>query len=181
MADPMVAMHIVTSAASTLNALLELAVFVNKVRTCPDDVAACFKLVKCVSDDIEYAVSLRTKNRIVLDQRPYEARRIDSIIETAIDSLEDIARLVERCRPGAHGGKVPMMERLKWILRDSNSFVLRSRNLQAQHAAITGEISYLRQLILLEPIATAAATTTFENLDLLKAKSSVLDIRDGKS
>ena len=76
---------------------------------------------------------------------------------------------MERLNPDAHGGKIPYKKRLRWFLGDSASFALRTRDLQAQHAAVQGEISWLRMIELVAPLHSVAETkTSFDNFDLWK-------------
>jgi hypothetical protein len=139
------------------------------VKNCPEEAKTCFSLVKLVHADIQYAVALRTKHRVILEQRPLDAKRIDDILYSASQSLDSVGSLVERLNPDAHGGKIPYQKRLRWFLGDSASFALRTRDLQAQHAAVQGEISWLRMVELVAPLHSVAETkTTFDNFDLWK-------------
>lgn len=85
---------------------------------------------------------------------------------------------MERLNPDAHGGKVPYKKRLRWFLGDSASFALRTRDLQAQHAAVQGEISWLRMVELVAPLHSVAETkTSFDNFDLWK-RDRIEDVED---
>lgn len=149
------------------------------LKNCPEEAKTCFSLVKLVHADIQYAVALRTKHHAILQQRPLDAKRIDDILYSASQSLDSVGSLVERLNPAAHGGKIPYQKRLRWFLGDSASFALRTRDLQAQHVAVQGEISWLRMIELVAPLHSVAETkTTFDNFDLWK-RDRTDDDQDG--
>jgi hypothetical protein len=153
----------------SITATVTLSNLVLGLKNCPAEAKTCFSLVKLVHADIQYAVSLRTKHRTILQQRPTDAKRIDDILKSASRSLESVGSIVERLNPNAHGGKVPFQKRLRWFLGDSASFALQTRDLQAQHTAVQGEISWLRMIELVAPLHSVAETgTSFDNFDLWK-------------
>lgn len=103
-----------------------------------------------------------------LTSTPDELKRLDRIIADANQSILDVGRLLEGCRREAHGGQVPMVGRMKWVMGDSTAFSRRTANLQQQHSAINVEIAYLRNLEALQPVKDLLiSNTTFENPELL--------------
>jgi hypothetical protein len=162
-------LSLLSNVGGSITATVTFSNLVLGIKNCPEEAKTCFSLVKLVHVDIEYAVALRTKHRAILQQRPIDAKRIDDILNSASRSLESVGSLVERLNPVAHGGKIPFQKRLRWFLGDSASFALRTRDLQAQHAAVQGEISWLRMVELVAPLHSAAETkTSFDNFDLWK-------------
>jgi len=154
---------------ASITATVTFSNLVLGLKNCPAEAKTCFSLVKLVHTDIQFAVNLRTKHRTILQQRPIDAKRIDDILKGASQSLESVGSLVERLNPDAHGGKIPFQKRLRWFLGDSASFALRARDLQAQHTAVQGEISWLRMIELVAPLHSVAETgTSFDNFDLWK-------------
>jgi hypothetical protein len=170
MPDP-ITVTVLSGFSSAATAAITCSTFVINLKNCPQDVKTCFSLVKRVWDDVHYALHLRTKHRALLSQRQAEASRIDSVIQSAMQSVQDIGVLVERVRADATTKKIDLVKKLRWIAGDSSSFVARTSNLQAQHSAILTEIAYLRNLEMIEPLVDAlGATTSFENIDVLCAK-----------
>lgn len=165
---------IISNLSGAITAAVTASNLVLGLRNCPEEVKTCFSLVKLVHADIQHVVTLRTQHRHLLARRPVDAKRIDDIITSASESLTAIGSLVERLRADAYGGKVPYPQKLRWVLGDAASFALRTRDLQAQHAAVQGEISWLRMLELMESWHERAAepSTSFDNLDLWKGKDA---------
>jgi hypothetical protein len=159
---------IISGISTAVNATVTLVKFVHELKTTPIDVKTCLDLVSRVDEDIQYVVSLREKNLKHLSSTPDQLKRLDRIIAGANQSILDVGRLLEGCRREAHGGQVPMMGRMKWVLGDSTAFSRRTANLQQQHAAINVEIGFLRQLETLQPVKDLLiSNTTFENPELL--------------
>jgi hypothetical protein len=175
---------VISNIGSTLNSSITFTKFVFELKNTPKDVQSCLEMVKCVDDDLQYAASLRTQHLKYLSMNPAILNRLDRILQKASDSIFDTGRLLESCRPDAHGGQVPFAGKMKWVLGDSTAFVLRTRNLTEQHAAINAEIAYLRQLEMLQSPRSLDSQTTFENLELLsvrqKRSTSSLSNRQGR-
>jgi hypothetical protein len=152
---------------STLGGLVTFSSFVYDLKNAPADVTTFLALVARVDEDLKYAVDLRDKHLEQLQETPAELKRLDDIVRDANECILDIARLLEKCRKEAHGGKVPLLGRMRFVLGDSTAFLRRTGNLQQQHAAINVEIIHLRTLSALKPITDLAPNMTFENSDLL--------------
>jgi hypothetical protein len=163
---PEVVLAILSGIGSTVASVVTFSRVLFDVKNTRTDVKTCLDLVQRVDQDIQYAISLRTKNLKLLSEAPDELRRIDGIISAATESILDVGRLLEGCRPEAHGGRVPFRGKVKWVLGDSTAFSRRTGNLQQQHAAINIEIMYMRGL---EPPKTSqdpGTNTIFENTEL---------------
>ncbi|KUJ18615.1 uncharacterized protein LY89DRAFT_780655 [Mollisia scopiformis] len=172
MADPVS----LSTLSSLLTATITAANFVFALHNTPKDVRACAELVTRIYDDLQYLVTLRNAQHEYLETVPYERKRVDGIIAGATKSLLAIGSKLEACRAEANGGKVPMIGRMKWVLGDSASFVLHSRNLGVQQAAINTEISWLRSHKTSRGNATERdhgedEKAGFENLELLRLSS----------
>jgi hypothetical protein len=165
MPDP-ISLATAASLLSGLNASVTFSKFVYELKNTPIDVKTCLDLVARVDEDIQFAISLRAKHLKQLEGTPETLRRLDRIVADATESILNVGRLLEGCRREAHGGKVPMRGRVKWILSDSMAFSRRTANLQQQHAAINGEIAFMRQLEALQPLRDLTVSTTFENAEL---------------
>jgi hypothetical protein len=179
---PEVVLAVLSAIGSTVASVVTFARVIFDIKNTRTDVKTCLDLVQRVDQDIQYAISLRTKNLKLLSENPDELRRIDGIIGAATDSIMDVGRLLEGCRPEAHGGRVPFRGKVKWVLGDSTAFLRRTGNLQQQHAAINIEIAYMRKLGPLKASADPVTNTIFENTELLwmerkrnPSKVSVLD------
>ncbi|KAF8849601.1 hypothetical protein BDZ45DRAFT_634169 [Acephala macrosclerotiorum] len=164
---------------SSLTATVTTANFIFALHNTPNDVRACAQLVTRVYDDLQFLITLRNSHQEYVEASPIERQRLDGIITEAAKSLLAIGSKLEACRAEANGGKVPLMGRMKWILGDSASFVLQSRNLAVQQAAINSEINWLRSLQHgkgKDKEESKVIEAVFENLELLKlgSKKSML-------
>lgn len=162
---------VLSGVASVTSGVVTFSKFLYDLKNTPVDVKTCLDLVRRVDEDIQYAISLRGKNLKLLSDTPIELERLDRIIAAATESILDVGRLLEGCRREAHGGRVPIRGRMKWVLGDSTAFSRRTGNLQQQHAAINVEIAYLRQMEALKPLRDLSNNTTFENADLMSMSS----------
>jgi hypothetical protein len=163
---PEVVLAILSGVGSTVSAVVSFARVLFDIKNTRADVKTCLDLVQRVDQDIQYAISLRTKNLKLLSEIPDELKRIDRIIGAATDSILDVGQLLEGCRPEAHGGRVPFRGKLKWVLGDSIAFLRRTGNLQQQHAAINTEIAYMRGLEPSKAPQDPGTNTIFENTEL---------------
>lgn len=158
----------ISGISAAVNTTVTLVKFIHELKSTPTDVKTCLDLVSRVDEDIQYAIKLRQKHLKHLTSTPDELKRLDRIIAGANQSILDVGRLLEGCRREAHGGQVPMVGRLKWVMGDSTAFSRRTANLQQQHAAINVEIGFLRNLEALQPVKDLLiSNTTFENPELL--------------
>jgi hypothetical protein len=162
------------AAFGSIGSTITLLRFAWDIKNTPVDVKTFLDLVHRVDEDLQYAISLRVKHLKLLSESPVELRRLDRIIESATESIFDVARLLEPCRKEANGGKVPMIGRIKWVLGDSTAISRRTANIQQQHAAINVEINYLRTLESLQPLKDLSSNITFENMDFFTSRGRSL-------
>jgi hypothetical protein len=83
---------------------------------------------------------------------------MNRIITEARQALQEVCILVEKCRPEAHGGKTPMLNRLNWMFVDSNLFKQKEPILSRQHSAVISELNFLRQLAFTNPMQSGRGT-----------------------
>jgi hypothetical protein len=137
--------------AGSITTIVNVCNTVIALSNCPDEVRTCFRLVERVGADIQYAISMRTRLRDLLQQRPEEASHFDDVIKTAGESLKSIGKLAEKLREAAHNGRVPWGQRLKWVLGESVSFNRQTADLQVHHAAVCSITNKLTMLELTAP------------------------------
>lgn len=139
-------------------------------------VRSCIELVRTCHYDLEHLVQLRNQHAALL--LPTAIERIDGIIEAAQQCHDRVDRLVEKCRPEAHGGKTPLRSKMRWILADSLDFESQQPLLHCHHAAVLAELNFVRQVVLAAPTISdqkeevvapepAVVSSTFSNMALL--------------
>lgn len=139
-------------------------------------VSSCIELVRTCHYDLQHLVQLRNQHTNLL--LPAAIERIDGIIEAAQQCHERVDRLVEKCRPEAHGGKTPLRSKMRWILADSLDFESQQPLLHCHHAAVLAELNFVRQVVLAAPKIEdqkaeeaspepAVISSTFSNIALL--------------
>ncbi|KAJ4327757.1 hypothetical protein N0V84_001866 [Fusarium piperis] len=139
-------------------------------------VRSCIELVRTCHYDLEHLVQLRNQHATLL--LPAAVERIDGIIEAAQQCHDRVDRLVEKCRPEAHGGKTPLRSKMRWILADSLDFESQQPLLHCHHAAVLAELNFVRQVVLAAPTMgdqkeeetapePAVVSSTFSNIALL--------------
>ncbi|RSL44026.1 hypothetical protein CEP51_016286 [Fusarium floridanum] len=139
-------------------------------------VSSCIELVRTCHYDLQHLVHLRNQHATLL--LPAAVERIDGIIEAAQQCHERVDRLVEKCRPEAHGGKTPLRSKMRWILADSLDFESQQPLLHCHHAAVLAELNFVRQVVLAAPTIEdkkeeetspepAKIYSTFSNIALL--------------
>ncbi|RSL48786.1 hypothetical protein CEP53_009426 [Fusarium sp. AF-6] len=139
-------------------------------------VGSCIELVRTCHYDLQHLVQLRNQHATLL--LPAAVQRIDGIIEAAQQCHERVDRLVEKCRPEAHGGKTPLRSKMRWILADSLDFESQQPLLHCHHAAVLAELNFVRQVVLAAPTIEdkkeeetspepAKINSTFSNIALL--------------
>jgi hypothetical protein len=155
-----IASHVISSTLLTTQ-------FIKAIKNAPIDVKTCLSLTNRVEEDRKYLISLQRQHQKYLETVPIIANRQNQIIHETRESIHDVCRLLERCRPEVYEGQnIPLGAKMRWALGDNAAFSRRTVNLQQQHAAIILEIAHLRQVEMLFPLEKIA-TTTFENLELL--------------
>jgi hypothetical protein len=137
----------------------------------PGEIAHCLQLIQLISRDAKYLVELRDENYQALQNTPRELHRINDIITSATQSLADVDLLLEKYRNQAHGSRSQQSLSITWLLGDSVTFSLRSRNLQTQHQTVLYEINHLKMQGMIDPMVQSMSKMEqqFENLDLLKS------------
>ncbi|KAI8663039.1 hypothetical protein NCS56_01109200 [Fusarium sp. Ph1] len=139
-------------------------------------VHSCIELVRTCHYDLQHLVQLRNQHATLL--LPAAVERIDEIIEAAQQCHDRVDRLVEKCRPEAHGGKTPLRSKMRWILADSLDFESQQPLLHCHHAAVLAELNFVRQVVLAAPTIEdqeeqetspepAVISSTFSNITLL--------------
>ncbi|KAL6359823.1 hypothetical protein LRP88_07247 [Fusarium phalaenopsidis] len=139
-------------------------------------VGSCIELVRTCHYDLQHLVQLRNQHATLL--LPAAIERIDGIIEAAQQCHDRVDRLVEKCRPEAHGGKTPLRSKMRWILADSLDFESQQPLLHCHHAAVLAELNFVRQVVLVAPTIEdqkveetspepAVISSTFSNIALL--------------
>ncbi|KAM3065653.1 hypothetical protein ACMFMG_011360 [Clarireedia jacksonii] len=167
MADPT---SLISGVAGTLSSSISIVSFINDVKNAPGDVETCFALIQRVSTDLEHLILLRNQNHKFLREDPTSTTRIGGIISSARNSILDICQVLEGCRKEIYQDqRIPLRQKMHWVLGDSAAFTRRSLNLQQQHAAINTEITFLRQVQVLKPLERTV-TMTFENIHLLSMR-----------
>ncbi|KAK3179797.1 hypothetical protein K4F52_008793 [Lecanicillium sp. MT-2017a] len=114
------------------------------------DARSSLELVRTCHQDLQYLISLRNDKLDLLNREPRVLERVNSIIEVATQGLTAACSLVEKCRPEAHSGKLPMHSRMAWRLRDSAAFREQEPIIRRSHTSVLSEISFIRQVILAE-------------------------------
>jgi hypothetical protein len=135
---------------------LDLIFFAIDVDQVPKEIRRCCELVKTCYKDLQYLIELRGQYLDILRGRPRELHRVEGIIEDTQAGLVEVCRMVERCRPEAHKGKIPLGRRLWWMWVDKDEFDLHRPIIERHHTAVVNEVSWLRNLSLLAPIAEMA-------------------------
>ncbi|KAF4589833.1 hypothetical protein GQ602_003722 [Ophiocordyceps camponoti-floridani] len=110
---------------------------------------SCLQLVQSCTQDLQHLIQLRNDNISVLQAKPLDLNRVDSVIGQANSGLAEARRIVEKFRPEAHPGcKTPLRKRLAWVLGDSLEFQSQLPVISRHHATVLAEINHVRQLAL---------------------------------
>ncbi|KAK0610911.1 hypothetical protein B0T14DRAFT_439392, partial [Immersiella caudata] len=143
-------------AVGSLKVAYHLLIFGIKVDQVPAAVRRCIELVRTCHFDLEDLIKLRNESLPMLESKPAILTRVNTIIENACVGLLEVARLVEKLRPEAHGGNTPLRGRLEWLLIDSREFDSQEPLISRQHSSVIAELNFLRQLVLLTPLIDGA-------------------------
>ncbi|KAH7126110.1 hypothetical protein EDB81DRAFT_663142 [Dactylonectria macrodidyma] len=119
----------------------------------PSEIRSCLELVRTCNKDLQLLIELRNEHLALLEQQTETLDRVNSIIEAAHVGLSEACEVVERCRPGAHRGKTPFRNRMKWILGDSLQFRNHEPVISRHHSAVLAELIFVRQMALWSPVA----------------------------
>ena len=112
------------------------------------DAKRSLELVRTCHQDLQYLISLRNDKLDILNRKPGILERVNSVIEVATQGLATACSLVEKCRPEAHCGKLPIHSRVAWRLRDAASFREQEPIICRNHASVLSEIGFIRQVML---------------------------------
>ncbi|RSL51864.1 hypothetical protein CEP54_011198 [Fusarium duplospermum] len=113
-----------------------------------DQVRRSLELVRTCDRDLQHLISLRDEHLDILERKPIELERINSIIEDAHKGLIEVGRIVEKCRPEANKGRLPFARRGRWVLFDSKEFNSQVPVINSHHQAVLAEVTFLRQIAL---------------------------------
>ncbi|KAF4991632.1 hypothetical protein FDECE_13980 [Fusarium decemcellulare] len=140
-------------------------------------VRSCIELVRTCHYDLQHLIQIRNQHAPLL--LPAAVERIDGIIRAAQQCHERVYRLVEKCRPKVHGGRMPLRSKMRWILADSLDFESQQPLLNCHHAAVLAELNFVRQVALAAPTTVdqeeeeemrpepVEISSTFSNIALL--------------
>ncbi|KAH7191732.1 uncharacterized protein B0J16DRAFT_331692 [Fusarium flagelliforme] len=113
-------------------------------RQASNQVRRSLSLVRTCDEDLQYLITLRDRYLGILERMPIELHRLNCIIEDAHNGLLEVGRIVERCRPEAHKGKIPLFRRGVWALFDLDDFNSQVPIMICHHQSVLTEIQYLR-------------------------------------
>ncbi|KAH8880211.1 hypothetical protein GQ53DRAFT_774350 [Thozetella sp. PMI_491] len=145
--------------AYALRAALDIILFAVELDQVPRAVGRCLELVRTCHADIQHLIELRNEYIEILSRRPKELERVNRVIENANRGLMEVCKIVEKCRPEANNGRTGFRARLWWMWMDSAEFKDQQPIISRQHSAVIAELTYLRQLGLMTPIADMAKKT----------------------
>ncbi|KAF6831010.1 hypothetical protein CMUS01_07504 [Colletotrichum musicola] len=104
-------------------------------------------------------------------------KRVNEIIAVATQGLVEVCQIVEKCRPGAHNGKIPFKNRVAWVMFDSKEFKAHEPVISRHHSSVLSELNFLRHSALLaahtgekKPVTPGIirkSTEIFDNVALL--------------
>ncbi|PFH62485.1 hypothetical protein XA68_13387 [Ophiocordyceps unilateralis] len=115
----------------------------------PSKIRRSLELVRACNQDLQHLIHLRNEHLPVLQTKPRDLERVNSVIGEANNGLAEACRIVERFRPEAHPrSKMPLRRRLAWILGDSLEFQSQLPVVSRHHATVLAELNYVRQLAL---------------------------------
>ncbi|KAH7136761.1 hypothetical protein B0J13DRAFT_80666 [Dactylonectria estremocensis] len=162
----------------SINPLRRLTSLTIEYDQVPSEIRSCLELVRTCNKDLQRLIELRNEHLSLLEKQPETLDRVNSVIEAAHAGLAEACEVVERCRPGAHGGKTPFRNRMKWILGDSLQFRNHEPVISRHHSAVLAELIFVRQMTLWSPIpeqqtaierhSAEKAPMMFENITLLE-------------
>ncbi|RGP76301.1 hypothetical protein FLONG3_5347 [Fusarium longipes] len=155
--------------------LITLAIESGQVK---DEVRRSLELVRTCDRDLQHLVSLRDEYLDILERKPIELDRVNTIIRAAYQGLAEVCKIVEKCRPEANQGKIPFSRRSRWIFLDSSDFSTQIPVVSSHHRAVLNEISFLRQIALQAPDPVQVpgpGSAEYEKVKLSRKKSVAID------
>lgn len=143
----------ITSVATTVIHLLEKTFELKAVGVQSRDLLLT---TERIDRDLKQAQLLRGRlgKRIDTDQQPW----IDDVLHKAGETLEDVARILEKCRidHATRNGHVRFDHKVAWVLNDSPSVKEKVHLLEANHRSICAVLCTLNKLSLAQMIGTRA-------------------------
>ncbi|KAF6803525.1 hypothetical protein CSOJ01_10824 [Colletotrichum sojae] len=85
----------------------------------PSQVRRSLELVQTCHRDLQHLIEIRQECLSLLQQTPVIMNHVNEIIAVATQGLVEVCQIVEKCRPGAHNGKIPFKNRVAWVMFDS--------------------------------------------------------------
>ncbi|KAM5515484.1 hypothetical protein FOXYSP1_06451 [Fusarium oxysporum f. sp. phaseoli] len=139
-----------------------------------DEVRRSLELVRTCERDLQHLVGLREEYLDILERKPIELDRVNTIIRAAHQGLAEVCKIVEKCRPEANQGRIPFKRRSRWIFLDSTDFYTQIPVVSGHHRAVLNEISFLRQIALQAPVPVPDQVQS-EKVGLSRKKSVGID------
>lgn len=171
MAEVLPAVGAVAGALRLTYQLVTLAIESGQVN---DEVRRSLELVRTCERDLQHLVGLREEYLDILERKPLELDRVNTIIRAAHQGLAEVCKIVERCRPEANKGRIPFKSRSRWIFLDSTDFYTQIPVVSGHHRAVLNEISFLRQIALQAPVSVPDQAQT-EKVSLSRKKTVAID------
>ncbi|RKK65391.1 hypothetical protein BFJ69_g16322 [Fusarium oxysporum] len=139
-----------------------------------DEVRRSLEMVRTCERDLQHLVGLREEYLDILERKPIELDRVNTIIRAAHQGLAEVCKIVEKCRPEANQGRIPFKRRSRWIFLDSTDFYTQIPVVSGHHRAVLNEISFLRQIALQAPVPVPDQVQS-EKVGLSRKKSVGID------
>ncbi|KAH6965053.1 hypothetical protein EDB82DRAFT_467042 [Fusarium venenatum] len=155
--------------------LITLAIESGQVK---DEVRRSLELVRTCDRDLQHLVSLRDEYLDILERKPIELDRVNTIITAAYQGLAEVCKIVEKCRPEANQGRISFNRRSRWIFLDSTDFSTQIPVVSSHHRVVLNEISFLRQIALQAPDPMQVPVpdpAEYEKVKLSRKKSIATD------
>ncbi|KAK8045764.1 hypothetical protein PG996_013828 [Apiospora saccharicola] len=127
----------------------------------PDDIQSCLDLVRTCHASVQKLIARRNEHIDLLTRRPNDLAHVNSVIESALGSLRDVAAIVERSWPqSSRGGRTTFTfaKRVRWTCSDKESFRKHLPLVNQHHNAVSSELAYLGQLGSTSTTASTGAT-----------------------
>ncbi|KAK8036257.1 hypothetical protein PG993_008871 [Apiospora rasikravindrae] len=140
-----------TSVSAAFMATARLISIVIEFDHVPDDIKSYLDLVRQCHNDVQQLIESRNEHIDLLNQRPNDLTRVNSIIESAVRSLQNVAAIIEKSRPEACSGKTSFVKRFMWTYFDKGSFHRNLPLVTHNHNAVLSELGYVRQLGTMNP------------------------------
>ncbi|KAF4439448.1 hypothetical protein F53441_12601 [Fusarium austroafricanum] len=171
MAETLTTVGAVVNALRLTYQLATLAIASGKVK---GEVRRSLELVRTCERDLQHLIGLREEYLDILERKPAELDRANTIIKAAHQGLAEVCKIVEKCRPEADQGKIPFKGRSRWMFLDSTEFYTQIPIVSSHHRAVLSEISFLRQIALQAPVPVRSEARD-EKAELSRKKTVAID------